>query len=84
MIKPLISIPLKSSSYSSDRSIKELKERLLTARGTPNFDKVQDVNVICGCLKQFLLQLHEPLVTNESRSSFLNAIGKLLLSQADC
>ncbi|XP_019851096.1 PREDICTED: uncharacterized protein LOC105312497 [Amphimedon queenslandica] len=58
----------------SDRSAKELKERLLAARGTPNFDKVADVNVICGCLKQFLLQLNEPLVTNELRSSFLNAI----------
>ena len=64
---------------SNERAIKELKERLLTARGTPNFDKVEDVNVICGCLKQFLLQLQEPLVTNKLRMSFINAIGKQII-----
>jgi Rac GTPase-activating protein 1 len=57
----------------SDRSIKELKERLLTARGSPSLDKVEDVNTICGCLKQFLIHLQEPLVTYKMQPAFIQA-----------
>ena len=60
----------------SERAIKELKERLLKAKGTPSMEKVEDVNVICGCLKQFLIGLKEPLVTRKLNPLFLQAVGK--------
>ena len=64
--------------YRSDRAIKELKERLLTARGSPSMDKIEDINVICGCLKQFLISLQEPLITHTLQPLFIEANGKFL------
>ena len=62
---------------SSERTIKELKERLLKAKGTPNLQKIEDINVVCGCLKQFFIALREPLITNRLNPIFMQAIGKL-------
>ena len=62
---------------SSERTTKELKERLLKAKGTPNLQKIEDINVVCGCLKQFFISLREPLITNRLNPIFMQAIGKL-------
>lgn len=59
----------------SDRNIKDLRERLIKVKGTPNIDKIDDVNVLCGCIKQFLISLKEPLVTNALNPSFLQSVG---------
>lgn len=47
----------------SDREVKELKEKFLRNRGVPNLSVIADIHVICGCLKEFLRSLREPLVT---------------------
>ena len=67
---------MSSYFFSSERSIKELKERLLKAKGNPNLEKVEDINVVCGCLKQFLINLREPLITHKMHPSFMQAMGK--------
>ena len=36
---------------------------------------IDDVHVICGCLKDFLRSLKEPLVTHELWKSFVDASG---------
>ena len=37
---------------------------------------VDDIHVICGCLKDFLRGLKEPLVTRQLWRSFVDASGK--------
>jgi len=39
---------------------------------------VSDIHVVCGCLKDFLRSLKEPLVTFRLWNSFAGAIGKRL------
>jgi len=39
---------------------------------------VHDVHVICGCLKDFLRGLKEPLVTFRLWTAFTRAVGELL------
>ena len=56
----------------SDREVKELKDRFMKGR-TPNLTNVSDVNVICGCLKDFLRGLKEPLLTLKLWSDFAKA-----------
>lgn len=50
-----------------------LKERLLTARIPPNLKDV-DIHVICGCLKDFLRFLSEPLITYALWKDFVQAV----------
>lgn len=60
----------------SDKMIKELKERLLKAKGNPSFlENVQDINVVCGVLKDFLRNLREPLLTFRMHNAFMQAAG---------
>ena len=56
--------PLHPLTCSSDKMVKELKERLLKAKGNPFFlEGVQDINVVCGVLKDFYhLQKYTPPV----------------------
>ena len=62
---------------SSDKMVKELKERLLKAKGNPSFmEGVQDINVLCGVLKDFLRCLREPLLTFRMHAAFMQAAGK--------
>ena len=45
-------------------------------RTTPSLALVDDINVVCSCLKSFLRLLSEPLVTYALRPEFIEA-GKL-------
>ncbi|XP_054273060.1 rac GTPase-activating protein 1 [Macrosteles quadrilineatus] len=47
----------------SDREVRALKEKFMKGRGVPRLTEL-DIHVICGCLKDFLRNLKEPLVTH--------------------
>ncbi|CAH4028588.1 rac GTPase-activating protein 1-like isoform X2 [Pieris brassicae] len=55
-----------------DKEIKRLKERFLRGHGSPQLAN-EDINVICGCVKDFLRSLREPLVTNALWADFIDA-----------
>lgn len=57
----------------SEREVKELKEKFLRGKGTPNLSHVDDIHVVCGCLKDFLRGLKEPLVTYSLWARFVNS-----------
>ena len=40
-------------------------------------DKVTDIHVICGVLKDFLRKIEEPIITFQLHEQFMNAAGKL-------
>ena len=61
---------------SSDKVVKEVKERLLRAKGNPGLEKVNDVNVLCGVLKDFLRSLREPLLTFRMHKVFMKTSGQ--------
>lgn len=46
-----------------DRQVKELKEKFFKGKGIPNLSNIDDIHVICGCLKDFLRTFKEPIVT---------------------
>jgi len=54
----------------SDKDQKELKEKFLKGR-YPNLTNYPDIHVICGCLKDFLRGLKEPLITFHYWSNFI-------------
>ena len=60
----------------------ELLEKLLCDRTTPSLALVEDINVVCSCLKYFLRVLAEPLVTFALRPEFIEA-GKMFQSDRD-
>jgi len=43
------------------KEVKDLKERFLRGKGTPNLAKY-DIHAVCGCIKDFLRSLQEPIV----------------------
>jgi len=53
-----------------DKDVKELKEKFIRGK-TPDLTKQNDIHVICGCLKDFLRGLSEPLVTFALHESFM-------------
>ncbi|VEL22521.1 unnamed protein product, partial [Protopolystoma xenopodis] len=57
----------------SEKQVKELFEKFLKNRSTPSLALVDDIHVICGCLKLFLRSLTEPLVTVRLRHEFVRA-----------
>lgn len=56
----------------NDRDVKELKEKFLRGK-TPDLSKYLDIHCICGCLKDFIRGLSEPLVTYSLHESFMLA-----------
>lgn len=44
-----------------EKEVKELKERFLKGKGIPNLNKY-DIHAVCGCTKDFLRSLQEPLI----------------------
>ncbi|XP_014251417.1 rac GTPase-activating protein 1 isoform X2 [Cimex lectularius] len=57
----------------SDKEVKALKERFIKGKGIPNLSQVPDVHTICGCLKEFLRSLKEPLITQIRWDEFARA-----------
>lgn len=56
----------------SDRDVKALKEKFLRNNGIPNLQEL-DVHVLCGCVKDFLRSLREPLIPLFLWTTFSNA-----------
>ncbi|XP_042262105.1 rac GTPase-activating protein 1-like [Thunnus maccoyii] len=56
-----------------ERSVKELKEKLIRGKTLPPLNKVEDINVITGVLKDFLRNLPEPLLTFQLNKAFMEA-----------
>ncbi|CAB3260060.1 unnamed protein product [Arctia plantaginis] len=57
---------------ATDKDVKRLKERFLRGCGSPSLGG-EDVHVLCGCIKDFLRGLREPLVTSALWADFLEA-----------
>ncbi|CAH0715793.1 unnamed protein product, partial [Brenthis ino] len=55
-----------------DKDVKRLKERFLRGCGSPSLAG-EDVHLICGCIKDFLRGLREPLVSAALWADFLAA-----------
>uniref|UniRef100_H2MQ81 Rac GTPase-activating protein 1 n=1 Tax=Oryzias latipes TaxID=8090 RepID=H2MQ81_ORYLA len=56
-----------------DRAVKELKEKLVRGKTLPSLNKVEDINVVAGVLKDFLRNLPEPLLTFRLNKVFMEA-----------
>ncbi|XP_067633543.1 rac GTPase-activating protein 1 [Eurosta solidaginis] len=57
----------------SEREVKALKERFLRGKNTPHLANI-DVHVLCGCVKDFLRSLREPLIPTNLWKDFCNAV----------
>ncbi|XP_026761784.2 rac GTPase-activating protein 1-like [Galleria mellonella] len=55
-----------------DKDVKRLKERFLRGCGSPQLGS-EDIHVLCGCIKDFLRSLREPLVSSALWSDFMDA-----------
>jgi Rac GTPase-activating protein 1 len=44
-----------------EKEVKDLKERFLRGKGTPNLSRYE-IHAVCGCVKDFLRSLQEPIV----------------------
>uniref|UniRef100_A0A3B5MIN0 Uncharacterized protein n=1 Tax=Xiphophorus couchianus TaxID=32473 RepID=A0A3B5MIN0_9TELE len=56
-----------------EHQVKELKEKLIRGKTLPSLNKVEDINVITGVLKDFLRNLPEPLLTFRLNKVFMEA-----------
>lgn len=55
--------------------MKELRDRFAGGKMALQLNKVLDVHVVCGVLKDFLRKLREPLVTFRLHRTFMEASG---------
>ncbi|CAH8870741.1 unnamed protein product [Trichobilharzia szidati] len=55
----------------SEKQVRDLYEKFLHSRSTPSLALIDDIHVICCCLKLFLRSLEEPLVTYLQRSNLI-------------
>nr|CAH8871516.1 unnamed protein product [Trichobilharzia regenti] len=55
----------------SEKQVRDLYEKFLRSRSTPSLALIDDIHVICCCLKLFLRSLEEPLVTYSQRSNLI-------------
>ena len=56
----------------SDKAIKELKERMLRPRCQTNLRKIDDTTILTGVLKNFLMNLNDPILTSALSDEFKN------------
>nr|XP_061814341.1 rac GTPase-activating protein 1-like [Nerophis lumbriciformis] len=56
-----------------ERQVKALKEKLIRGKTLPELNKVEDINVITGVLKDFLRNLPEPILTFRLNKIFMEA-----------
>lgn len=66
----------------SDRDVKALKERFLKNNGIPNLQDL-DIHILCGCIKDFLRSLHEPLIPISLWTTFSNAAQTIPTDDCD-
>ncbi|CAE1297942.1 RACGAP1 [Acanthosepion pharaonis] len=59
---------------NAERQVKELKEKFWKGKSTPNLSLVDDINVVCACLKDFLRNLKESLITYRLWPEFVKAV----------
>lgn len=64
----------------SEKEIHTLKERILRGKCAPLLTN-SDIHVICGCIKDFLRGLKEPLIPTDLWTKFSNAVQ--LIDDAD-
>lgn len=57
----------------SEKEIKALKERILRGKSLPPLT-IYDIHVVCGCIKDFLRGLREPLIPTGLWKNFSNAV----------
>ncbi|KAI8120012.1 hypothetical protein FF38_04238 [Lucilia cuprina] len=57
----------------SEREIKALKDRFLRGKTPPQLSNI-DIHVLCGCIKDFLRSLREPLIPTSLWKDFCNAV----------
>ncbi|XP_065369861.1 rac GTPase-activating protein 1 [Calliphora vicina] len=57
----------------SEREIKALKDRFLRGKSPPHLANI-DIHVLCGCIKDFLRSLREPLIPTSLWKDFCNAV----------
>lgn len=55
--------------------MKALRETFLQGKTPLLLEKVQDIHVVCGFLKDFLRKLKEPLITFRLHQRFMEASG---------
>lgn len=58
-----------------ERLVKALRETFLQGKTPLLLEKVQDIHVVCGFLKDFLRKLKEPLITFRLHQRFMEASG---------
>merc|ERR1719203_1208118 len=58
----------------SEKEVKDLKEKFMKGKGCPTLRKY-DIHVICGCIKDFLRSLREPLIPPSMWQVFVDAAG---------
>ncbi|ENN72549.1 hypothetical protein HUJ04_001171 [Dendroctonus ponderosae] len=58
---------------ASEKEVRSLKEKFLKGRGYPSIVQT-DIHVLCGCVKDFLRMLTEPLVTYGRWKDFVHAV----------
>ncbi|VDL96239.1 unnamed protein product [Schistocephalus solidus] len=64
------------------KPVQELYLKFMNGRVTPSLALVEDINVICSCLKMFFSALDEPLVTYALRPQFAE-VAKLAESEPE-
>ncbi|XP_062548165.1 rac GTPase-activating protein 1 isoform X3 [Armigeres subalbatus] len=64
----------------SEREVRALKEKFLSGKTVPNLTAV-DINVLCGCVKDFLRSLREPLIPTALWNTFSNAVQATSINQ---
>lgn len=57
----------------SEREVKALKDRFLRGKSPPHLGNI-DIHVLCGCIKDFLRSLIEPLIPTNLWKDFCNAV----------
>lgn len=67
----------------SEKEIKALKERFLRGKSVPSLSNA-DVHVICGCVKDFLRGLKEPLIPTALWKDFTNAVQMIDDKAIEC
>ncbi|XP_055360435.1 rac GTPase-activating protein 1 isoform X2 [Betta splendens] len=56
-----------------ERLVKELRDQFIQGKNPVLLSNVQDVHVVCGCLKDFLRKLKEPIIPFRLHKTFMEA-----------